>query len=76
MDSLFSFPVGLFHPLQRGGLSRRSPDGRQSTNWLGWGPRHFHAFHQKTGPIYKNGMHRYIVQSRASAWRDNSGIDA
>jgi hypothetical protein len=26
MDSLFSFPVGLFHPLQHAGLSRRSPD--------------------------------------------------
>jgi len=31
MDSLFSFPVGLFHPLQHAGLSRRSPDGRQYT---------------------------------------------
>jgi len=28
MDSLLSFPVGLFHPLQHAGLSRRSPDGR------------------------------------------------
>jgi len=26
MDSLLSFPVGLFHPLQHAGLSRRSPD--------------------------------------------------
>src|SRR5260370_30920252 len=25
MDSLFSFPVGLFHPLQHAPLSRRSP---------------------------------------------------
>jgi len=25
MDSLFSFPVGLLHPLQHAGLSRRSP---------------------------------------------------
>src|SRR4029077_458853 len=25
MDSLLSFPVGLFHPLQHAGLSRRSP---------------------------------------------------
>jgi hypothetical protein len=32
MDSLFSFPVGLFHPLQHAGLSRRSPIGRQSWN--------------------------------------------
>ncbi len=24
-----SFPVGLFHPLQHAGLSRRSPDGRE-----------------------------------------------
>src|SRR6266581_1410054 len=30
MDSLLSFPVGLFHPLQHAGLSRRSPDCRQS----------------------------------------------
>ena len=30
MDSLFSFPVGLFHPLQHAGLSRRTPDCRQS----------------------------------------------
>src|SRR5262245_32342353 len=25
MDTLLSFPVGLFHPLQHSGLSRRSP---------------------------------------------------
>jgi hypothetical protein len=25
MESLFSFPVGLFHPLQHAGLARRSP---------------------------------------------------
>src|SRR5229473_5060736 len=31
MDSLLSFPVGLFHPLQHAGLSRRSPDCRH--NW-------------------------------------------
>src|SRR5271163_2194915 len=29
MDSLLSFPVGLFHPLQHAGLSRRSPCCRQ-----------------------------------------------
>ena len=28
MDSLFSFPVGLFHPLQHAGLSRRTPSCR------------------------------------------------
>jgi uncharacterized protein (TIGR03435 family) len=28
MDSLFSFPVGLFHPLQHAGLSRRSTNNR------------------------------------------------
>jgi len=32
MDSLFSFPVGLFHPLQHAGLSRRTPDCRRSRN--------------------------------------------
>ena len=31
MDSLFSFPVGLFHPLQHAGLSRRTPSGRRLT---------------------------------------------
>ena len=30
MDSLFSFPVGLFHPLQHAGLSRRTPSCRNS----------------------------------------------
>src|SRR6266478_2321021 len=30
MDSLLSFPVGLFHPLQHAGLSRRSPVSRPS----------------------------------------------
>ena len=30
MDSLFSFPVGLFHPLQHAGLSRRSPSAPSS----------------------------------------------
>src|SRR5262245_59692155 len=29
MDSLFSFPVGLFRPLQHAGLSRRTPVDRQ-----------------------------------------------
>src|SRR5205807_3605279 len=29
MESLFSFPVGLFHPLQHAGLSRRTPHGRR-----------------------------------------------
>ena len=28
MDSLLSFPVGLFHPLQHAGLSRRTPNSR------------------------------------------------
>ena len=30
MDSLFSFPVGLFHPQQHAGLSRRTPVSRPS----------------------------------------------
>ena len=30
MDSLFSFPVGLFHPLQHAGLSRRTRVARHS----------------------------------------------
>jgi len=31
MDTLLSFPVGLFHPLQHVGLSRRTPSRRH--NW-------------------------------------------
>jgi hypothetical protein len=31
MDSLFSFPVGLFHPLQHAGLARRTPVRPSST---------------------------------------------
>jgi hypothetical protein len=30
MDSLLSFPVGLFHPLQHAGLARRTPINRLS----------------------------------------------
>ena len=37
MESLFSFPVGLLHPLQHAGLSRRTPDRRRFTKW----PAHF-----------------------------------
>ena len=33
MDSLLSFPVGLFHPLQHAGLSRRSPVCRRSKSY-------------------------------------------
>jgi len=32
MESLFSFPVGLFHPLQHAGLSRRTPNSRRLAN--------------------------------------------
>jgi hypothetical protein len=34
MDSLFSFPVGLFHPLQHAGLSRRSPVCRPLSHYV------------------------------------------
>jgi hypothetical protein len=33
MESLFSFPVGLLHPLQHVGLSRRTPVGRRSRSY-------------------------------------------
>jgi hypothetical protein len=33
MESLFSFPVGLLHPLQHAGLSRRTPDCRPSGSY-------------------------------------------
>src|SRR5262247_3518411 len=32
MDSLFSFPVGLFHPLRHAGLSRRSTSNRETVD--------------------------------------------
>jgi hypothetical protein len=35
MESLNSFPVGLFHPLQHAGLSRRSADYRQYGTYNG-----------------------------------------
>ena len=35
MDSLFSFPIGLFHRLQHAGVARRIPSGPSSkTNRL------------------------------------------
>src|SRR5690349_21521086 len=34
MDSLLPFPVGLFHPLQHAGLSRRTPCCPSLANWL------------------------------------------
>jgi hypothetical protein len=36
MDSLFSFPVGLFHPLQHAGLSRRTTIRRRSVQSSYW----------------------------------------
>jgi hypothetical protein len=36
MGSLFSFPVGLLHPLQNAGLARRSPICRQSIRQARW----------------------------------------
>ena len=36
MESLFSFPVGIFHPLQHAGLSRRSPDCRRFARTIFW----------------------------------------
>ena len=34
MDSLFSFPVGLFHSLQHAGLSRRTLDDALSVTYF------------------------------------------
>jgi hypothetical protein len=48
MDSLLSFPVGLFHPLQHAGLSRRSPNGPSL------GTRR-HQFIESLDKIEKNG---------------------
>jgi hypothetical protein len=43
MDSLLSFPVGLFHPLQHAGLSRRSPGSRRHTDERQDPGRHYDA---------------------------------
>ena len=34
MDSLLSFPVGLFHPLQHAGLARRTRDTDYLSKWM------------------------------------------
>ena len=39
MDSLLSFLVGLFHPLQHAGLSRRTPRSRPRAFQPGQAPR-------------------------------------
>src|SRR5438445_5665525 len=39
MESLFSFPVGLFHPLQHAGLSRRTPVCRRSGSYRSAAPK-------------------------------------
>src|SRR5215467_8116544 len=59
MDSLLSFPVGLFHPLQHAGLSRRSPVGRQSERGL-WRTR---------GNEKPNDAHSLILNSLQSVLR-------
>jgi hypothetical protein len=37
MDSLLSFPVGLFHPLQHAGLSRRTRFTDYLSKWIASG---------------------------------------
>ena len=50
MDSLLSFPVGLFHPLQHAGLSRRSPVCRQTVR--NHSPRPEKLSGRETGSFY------------------------
>jgi len=61
MDSLLSFPVGRFHPLQHAGLSRRSPDCRQFGKWT-------HSddstrSHGSTHPLSRPGRFDVVVQA-------------
>ena len=49
MDSLLSFPVGLFHPLQHAGLSQRTPSRRLAGQ----------------NPAPTNAGLKYTIQSRA-----------
>ena len=43
MDSLLSFSVGLFHPLQHAGLSRRSPGSPLTTTCTIYWAKIIHA---------------------------------
>jgi len=55
MESLFSFPVGLFHPLQHAGLSRRTPDSRPPCKLTrAFGPRNSMKIAQSQA-IIQNG---------------------
>src|SRR3984893_4839769 len=55
MDSLLSFPVGLFHPLQHAGLSRRSPVCRQCIR--NHSPRPEKLSGRETGSFYTRSRH-------------------
>src|SRR6476620_10638643 len=59
MDSLFSFPVGLFHPLQHAGLSRRTPSSRLSAH------NDLTALSSTTGQILMRANSRTDLSGRA-----------
>jgi hypothetical protein len=64
MDSLLSFPVGLFHPLQHAGLSRRSPVSRRFRKCEGHERRsNVQYFHTKNCPnsLREKGMSDAVV---------------
>jgi hypothetical protein len=52
-----SFPVGLFHPLQHAGLSRRSPDCRQSGSHRPW-----RVFRPSLFTCNESASRQYVVE--------------
>ncbi len=70
MDSLLSFPVGLFHPLQHAGLSRRSPVSRLIGMWLVPGTsrrERLQATHDRV-PGYAGGHGQVLVQGERAEY--------
>ncbi len=72
MESLFSFPVGLFHPLQHAGLSRRTPVSRPSVRnrrIRGEGlPRDYNCAHMTLTSGAKLGPTKSSHRSVPAAW--------
>src|SRR6266478_7548510 len=59
MDSLLSFPVGLFHPLQHAGLARRTPACRQLGSRRGFLYRRSFVGTNPTGELITVGLAGY-----------------
>ena len=76
MDSLLSFPVGLFHPLQHAGLSRRSPDCRPSTQSRPQTLRIFECYTAVVAsPDKSNGYEEIASIFIPGRGRDHGGIE-